>query len=103
MTLVWPDFLGGEGRRSVPVAIPRPVFVAVPARLRQAGIRDPNPGPGTLTAWLYRIGTNDEPTHAEVRFADGRPQFFAAGWIAPAGRIVALRPAAPQPERRPAC
>lgn len=99
-TLVWLGFLAGEARQREAVLPPLPVFVAVPHRLREAGFADPNPGPAVLLALLYRAGA-EEPTHAEVTLRDGRTEFVAAGWIAPARTVVALHPFAP-PARRTA-
>jgi hypothetical protein len=99
-SLVWLGFLGGEARQRQAVD-PAPVFVAVPQRLRQAGNRDPNPGPAILVALLYRLGA-EEPAQAEVTLRDGRTHYVSPAWLAPAATVVSLRPFAPPPARRTA-
>jgi hypothetical protein len=89
--LVWLSHLAGEARRRVPVAIPRTVFVAHPQRRGASPPREPNPGPATLIGWLYRIaGEPDDPTHAEIRWPDGREGFCPAAMIHPANHVVPL-------------
>lgn len=74
MTMVWPSFLLGEARRRLPEPAPKPVFVAVPTRLRAAGNREANPGEGRVVAWLHRCGSETEPTHAEVPLRPATPR-----------------------------
>jgi hypothetical protein len=103
MTLVWPSFLLGEARRHEPMAAPRPVFVAVPHRLREAGNREVNPGEALVVASLYRTDDEDEPTHAEVLLADGSSSTFGTGWLVFDRNVVALRPLAPPAKAAAAC
>lgn len=98
-TLVWPSLLAGEARQRQAVP-PAPVYVAMPKRLRDAGMTDPNPGPAVLVALLYRTG-GEEPTHAEVMLRDGRVQLYPPAWIASAATVIPLHPFA-TPARRTA-
>lgn len=99
--LVWLSALGGEARTAIALAIPRPVFVARPQRVRRdaagriqsvaSASSDANPGHGMLVEWLYRIG-GDDPDFALVILSGSQvPQLVAADWIHHASRVVALR------------
>lgn len=103
--MVWLSALGGEARMAVPLAIPRPVFVARPQRIRRdalgrvdavyASSPDANPGEAILTEWLYRMGADDPDYAFVIRRGSAVPMLVAADWIHHASRIVSLPIAQP--------
>jgi hypothetical protein len=108
--MVWLSALGGEARTAIPLAIPRPVFVARPQRVKRdalgrvdavyAASTDANLGEAILTEWLYRIGADDPDYAFVLRRGSAVPMLVAADWIHHASRVVSLPNAQPASAER---